>query len=174
MAIKRQFGEVAKETVPIVLGLFTVLLGTDPFHARGRSHILSGANDLALAFWVATILLLVSPLVFPDRSAGRTKARARVTLGSGMIAGVLTAAVFGLLIFGYGTDQDRVQVGLAPTYRAAVDRLCLTRGKSLNARIATGSLESSFIVLHLRPGVSPRCDDVRIPVASILALRETH
>src|SRR6266487_828715 len=62
---RRQYTEAAKEVAPILVGLFVALLGTDPFNARGRSHLLTLFNRLALAFLVATILLVLWPLVLP-------------------------------------------------------------------------------------------------------------
>jgi hypothetical protein len=173
--------DAAYDTAPIVLGLFAALVGTDPFNARGRSHVLTLVNELALAFWVATILLLVSAHMYPGR---RRRLTGVATFVSFIVALLLTITMFVMLPTRYGSDSDEVQVMLATPNRVALDKLCGTGGKAIVGRIATGSLENAFIVLHLdrdhdadtdTDGTpSAQCDDVRIPVASIQALREVH
>ncbi len=171
---RRQYTEAAKEVAPILVGLFVALLGTDPFNARGRSHLLTLFNRLALAFWVATILLVLWPLVLPGGARGERSARAIVTVACGGIALLLTIVMFALFATSYGNDKDSFQVTLSGSSRWALNALCKTKGKPIEGRIATGGLEGAFVVLHLDPIDRKPCDDVRIPVASILALRELH
>jgi hypothetical protein len=171
---KWEFTGAAREVAPILLGLFVALVGTDPFNARGRSHLLTLVNRLALGFWVATILLLLLPLVLPRAQERALSVRPIVTVASGGIAVLLTIAMFALFATKYGSDSDHFQVTLSGENRSALDALCKTYGKEIDGRIATGGLEGAFVVLHLDKQLSGRCDDVRIPVVSILALREIH
>jgi len=159
---KRLLARNAGDVASVVLGLVVLLLGTDPFQLRGKSHLLGGLNKVALALWIATILVLVSTALLPRKDKGGKPYRVMVAIVLGGAAAAVTFVMIGLSITGHGTDKDHVRVALSADNRAVLDRLCGTRGKPLTGHLATGSLEGAFTVLTLDHGLSVRCDDVRV------------
>jgi len=169
-------------TAPILVALFAALVATDPFNIRGRSHWATALNEAALVFWVVTIVLVIwSGMLKEDQGARATRYR-RVAIGCGIVAAALTLTMFVVVPTGLADDKDHFEVTLTPASRAALDELCWTTGQPIAGTMKTGALEGQFVVLTLDPSVrvpidshgDVRCDSVRIPVDSILALRELH
>lgn len=167
---------------PVLVALFAALVATDPFNIRGRNHWASALNEAALVFWVVTIVLVIWAGVLKEDEGKRARRYRHVAIGCGAIAAVLTVIMFVAIPAGWADDKDHFEVTLTPASRAALDELCQTTQKHITGVMKTGPLEGQFVVLTLDKNLQVpidshgdvRCDSVRIPVDSILALREIH
>jgi hypothetical protein len=170
----KSYADRAREAAPVAVALFAALAAVDPFDTRGKSHVVARLSEIALALWLAALIIVVSTALLPSGDKGGRHYRELATVVCGIAALVVTAVALGLNWAGLGTDRDHLQLSLTPSSRAAVDRLCGTSSEPLTGTMATGQLAGVFAVFTLDPGLRGRCDDLRIPVAAILAAREIH
>ncbi len=167
------YADRTRDAAPVAVAFFVALTAIDPFGTRGQSHVVARLSEIALALWLAALIIVVSTALLPSADRG-SHYRELATVVSGVAALVLTAIALGLSWAGLGTDSDHLQLSLTPSSRAAIDRLCGTRNKPLAGKMPTGQLGGAFAVFTLDRNLSGRCDDIRIPVAAILAAREIH
>lgn len=171
---RKAYADRARDAAPAAVAFFVAVTAIDPFNTRGQSHVVARLSEIALAMWLAALIIVVSTAVLPSTDQGGRHYRELATVVSGVVALILTAAALGLSWAGLGTDTDHLQLLLTPPSRAAIDRLCGTRKKPLTGKMPTGELGGAFAVFTLDPNLKGRCDDIRIPVAAILAAREIH
>jgi hypothetical protein len=147
--------------------ILAAIVGADPFDIRHRSHWVQDIDYVAIVLWVIAVVLFLLVLARPGRLV-----LLRLAVAGAVGAAVLTVVALLTLPFGVSLDKDFVELRLAPKERHALDRLCGTKGIPLRGSVPTSSLESTFVVFSFESSIAVRCDDVRIPSAAILAIRE--
>ena len=150
--------------------IFAAIVGADPFDIRHRSHWVQDIDYVAIALWVLAVVLFL--LVLAELGPVVRGHLLRLAVAGAAAAAVLTIVALLTLPFGVALDRDFVQLRLAPNDRQALDRMCGTKGRPLLGSVPTSSLESTFVIVTFKPATALGCDDVRIPSAGILAIRE--
>jgi hypothetical protein len=156
--------------------IFGALVGADPFDIRHRTSWVKTVDYVAIALWVAAVLLFLLTAA-PRASAGpprlSERLRLRLALLTAGAAGLLTIVALIAVPMPFSADYDNVALSLAPQEQRAISELCHVTTTPLQGRVQTQTFGDAFVVVEGIPTqAGARCDAVRIPATGILAVEE--